>query len=317
MYATFRVQKLKSMAEVCGAGAHCTRSTQPPNADPDRKELNVILGGDPAEQIRTRIDVLRDAGVKWRSDAVRAIELVVGASPSFWSRDGQAHAGEPEAWDMEKVAAFEAHLVTWAEQEFGKDNVVSITRHMDETSPHWHVFTIPLDTTPAKERPAKTEPTRPGRRPRKSWEARLNAKRWLGGPQLISALQTRYADALEPLGLERGRGGARVSYQTVQQFHATLGELAPEIAQLQDVQDMRAALDKVIEADLGGLRKTQQMAQLAALKLLEQFEGTFLNVAQSTTKKKLTAVVEQLREEMGRGGLQPPAKPTIGKSRTD
>jgi len=316
VYATFRIQKLKSVAQIEGAGAHCTRAKSTPNAAVERQALNRLLGPAPDLAIRTKLDELAKEGVRWRSDAVRAIEIVAGASPEYWGRDGLAHIGDPEAWDMAKIEKFEARVISWARKEFGDGNLVSVTRHMDESSPHWHLFVVPLDTTPSPERRRKADvppPKRAVKRPRIAWAARLNSKRWIGSPKILGALQTRFAVELAPLGLERGRAGSRADYQDVQQFYGLVKDLGPELAQARTVAEAKEGLEKIIKNELGGMDRVRQMAALAAQQEIQNLEksGVF-NLANDRTKKKLREILGQLQKDVAGG--QPSKGPSRSRS---
>jgi hypothetical protein len=69
----------------------------------------------------------------------------------------------------------------WCEQQFGRDNIVRFTVHLDEKTPHIHCVWCPI-----------TE------------DGRLSAQEWIGNSKKLEALQSSYAEKMKPFGLERG-----------------------------------------------------------------------------------------------------------------
>jgi hypothetical protein len=68
-------------------------------------------------------------------------------------------------------SAYFAAAVEWLKERHGAENVVATTIHRDETSPHLVAYVVPLDH-----------------------QGKLNAKSFLGGKAVLSAMQTDFAD---------------------------------------------------------------------------------------------------------------------------
>ena len=190
-YAILRLSKLKSWSAVGGSGAHTYRATETPNADPALAGLNVTgIGtkGDVLGDVRRRVDAITS---KPRSNAVLALELLLTASPEHFQGKSQA---DVKAWARANA--------TWLKQTFGKDNVVHLVLHQDESTPHLVAYVTP-------ER-----------------DGRLNARAITGTPEMLSQMQTSYADAMAVFSLERGMPGSKAKHQTVRDWYGHLNAAA-------------------------------------------------------------------------------------------
>jgi hypothetical protein len=105
-----------------------------------------------------------------RKDAVQAISIVLQVgNQSDWREAATKDC--PEGKPKKKRPADLRDLAKasreWAEKEFGKENVVSIEAHLDESSPHFHVIVTPIK------------------------DGKLQAKNWLDGPNDLANLRSR------------------------------------------------------------------------------------------------------------------------------
>lgn len=118
---------------------------------------------------------------KHRSDAVLCIEYFIGRSPEWQGDD----------------AAYFDQAVAWLEDRHGPENVVSAHVHRDETTPHLVAYVVPRDGE------------------------KLNAKKWLGGRAVLSAMQTDFWERVgRQHGLERGEEGSIARHQTIKEYYA-------------------------------------------------------------------------------------------------
>jgi hypothetical protein len=142
---------------------------------------------------------------KVRDDQVRAMEVILTASPEWFKRgqDGQAEDVRGGKWVESNLDFLKA--------KFGEKNVVSFTLHQDETTPHIHAVVIPISQN-------------------EKGRACLSADR-LFNPKTLSQLQTDYATAMAVHGLERGVEGSRRQHEDMKQVYGhqvrTAAELAP------------------------------------------------------------------------------------------
>lgn len=105
-------------------------------------------------------------GVKTRKNAVLAVEFVFAYSPIARVKIGD--------W-------MNANKQFLANNFGGEENIIDITLHLDESSPHAHALIIPKAG------------------------GKLSWMKFVDGPADCVALQTRYAAAMEQFGLKRGK----------------------------------------------------------------------------------------------------------------
>ena len=209
-FAIMRTRKLKSGAAMRGLEQHNERLREVPGADPDRARDNQIIVGQD-EQLNDTFARLTE-GQKVRSNAVRAVEVMMTFSPEAPPKDLQAWVRDNRRW---------------LEQEFGKENLVKLYLHMDEATPHLHAVVIPID--PKGNSTVGT-----------SW-----------GADKLSALQDRYAVAMKPHNLERGNKGNKARHQSVKKFYSLIQtptiEQLPPPKPLEGAKAYRDRLAPVVE----------------------------------------------------------------------
>ncbi len=207
-HAIIRVAKIKTAGAARGKTAHNYRLVDTPNADQERTASHNKEYINTAKVDYWSLAEQRIAEVvtrKVRDDQVRAMEVVLTASPEWFKRDQDG-----QAEDVREGKWVESNL-DFLKEKFGEKNVVSFTLHQDETTPHIHAVVIPI-TQNEKGRTC------------------LSADR-LFNPTTLSQLQTDYAAAMGEHGLERGIEGSRRQHQDMKQVYghqqATAAELAP------------------------------------------------------------------------------------------
>jgi hypothetical protein len=202
--AIIRVAKIKTAGAARGKTAHNYRLMDTPNADPARTAtLNQeYVNTDRADYWSLAEQRIAEVVTrKVRDDQVRAMEVVLTASPDWFKRgqDGQAEDMRQSKWIADNL-----HFL---KEKFGEKNVVSFTLHQDEKTPHVHAVVIPITD-----------------------KNRLSADT-LFNPKTLVKLQTEYAAAMAEHGLERGIEGSRRQHQDMKQVYghqqATAAELAP------------------------------------------------------------------------------------------
>lgn len=282
-YAIMRMKKHKTPGTLGAAQAHTYRTRDTPNADPKRAALNVVgLGtrGDLVGDVRRRVAAVTD---RPRKNAVLALEFLLTASPEWW-----------EGKTDKEVKAWARASTVWLREEFGKDNVVHVVLHRDETSPHLVAMVVPEK------------------------EGRLNARGLVGSPELLSNLQTRYAATMEPLGLERGIKGSQARHQTVRAYYAKLNDAAatagkelarlgeltppPKLSLFQGREARQKAVDGWKRKEEGKRRKLVKEASRAVLAASEA-QDQVINLRTTSehlagelalTQQRLTAAYEAL-----------------------
>lgn len=208
MYGIFRLQKIKGASAISAMEHHNDRLWRSRSAeiDPRRSANNVELVNRFGESYGETVDRMiadRYKGMRAvRKDAVRLVEGIVTASPEFFATKDESAT----------LAWFEM-VLTWIETEFGHDNLVHATVHLDEATPHLHFGFVPL-----------TE------------DGRLSAKDWMGSKQALRDLQDRFwARCGRGWGLERGE-----PVEETKRYHKTDAEFKRD-----DIKELRAERDQM------------------------------------------------------------------------
>ncbi|MEN5059089.1 MobV family relaxase [Sphingobacterium kitahiroshimense] len=168
-------------------GAHIDRDQSQAqtfkSADPERLQLNKDYLNNEFSKMKLEDAIAKkiESGYKGkkavRKDAVKFIPMVMTAS----------HKEMKDIFtDKKKANDWVKANYDFACREFGKNNIVRVTLHLDEKTPHLHIVAVPL-----------TE------------DGRLSAKEIFGDVQKLSARQDRYAEAMKSFGLERGIKGSK------------------------------------------------------------------------------------------------------------
>ncbi|EMD81627.1 plasmid recombination protein [Pacificimonas flava] len=214
LFATLSHSSLSSWNKVFLAHGHNARTIDVPNADP--KSLGVIEtvdlpGRDLTERIKNR---LNEAGViKLRKNAVIAFEDIFGASPGYWKRRFPGGWENENLCDLMQDPLIEA-VDTFARRKHGQ-NLISISWHFDEKSPHAHVVSVPLSTRLHKTR---------GRKRNDGFERPPVMKTTLaaselrkGGKRALEREHDDWSRAVAHLGLKRGRRGSELTPEEVRE----------------------------------------------------------------------------------------------------
>ena len=198
-----RLVKLKSFSEIGKVDAHNFRTDGYLHCDPHGPPpIRLIGDGNLSDLVKGRIGVQ-----KLRSNAVIAVELVLSASAVYF------RPSAPEAWgkfDQERLDAWVPSQLKWLNDTFGADNVVDLTMHLDEATPHLHAVVVPI-------RPA---------------DGKLAATHWFDGPMKMRALQESAAAAVKHLGIRRGEAFSAAEHQQQQAFYTAAAKPVPEIPEV-------------------------------------------------------------------------------------
>lgn len=264
------------MGSIGGKDSHELRQRETLNADPEREQLNrQVIGTVAANDVKER---LGSTGVAIRKDSVLAIDVFATASPEFFRKN---HPDDPACRE------FQRSLVDFLHKEFGKDNVVSLRAHHDETSPHWHATVVPIrEKTIKVGRQVKTE------RP----ENRLCAKDWLGGDRhTLSKLQTRFADSMKHLGLERGIQGSQAKHVEVKQFYTLAQEAANRVENIQQhfpQINPDLYIEQTAKPDLYDRIKPEEYAKESVKKAVNALSSDINKVNQTVSQAKQNELIK-------------------------
>lgn len=219
-FAVLRAAKLGATG-VGAATNHHENRLDLPNADTELSHLNKALigSGNVVEDVQKRLDQVE---IKPRKNACQAVEFVITASPEFYHLQKVDHPDKPGIktlyGDHKSLRAYEQAALEWFKQTYGSENVVSANRHMDEKTPHLHVFVVPIIRKEISQtRQRKDKPIKPRRTQLKTV---LSATDVMGGPKQLADLQTSFAAAVAHLGLQRGIAGTGARHTTTKQYSA-------------------------------------------------------------------------------------------------
>jgi len=200
-YAVYHVEKGKSNANAIGHHIDRTEGKEHSyrQADPDRKDQNLhfrgLHNGAEKKDLQTAVDDRIKEGYTGkraiRKDAVKYLKHVTTGSHEDMT--------EMVKKDPEKFKKWVRANVEFMKEEFGKENIVRCSVHMDEKTPHMHFVTVPL-----------TE------------DGRLSAKSVLGDRKEMSARQDRYAEKMSEFGLKRGLKRTGIKHEDAKQYYARI-----------------------------------------------------------------------------------------------
>lgn len=195
-FAILRVEKIKVFG---GIGKHIDRGHKgvahsPENADESRAKNNIHWNqkGEFFKQkewlketrdkplykrVKERIKEGYKIEKTIRKDAVKALEYLMSSDHFTMTKI----ANDPEAF-KEWVKTNKQFL----EERHGKENIVSISCHFDELTPHIHAVVVPLTI-----------------------DGRLSAREFVNGKKMLSETQTRYAEMMGKFGMQRGKEGSK------------------------------------------------------------------------------------------------------------
>ncbi len=189
-YAVLHIQKNGS--QTMALGHHIDRTHTPENADPEKAELNQVLidhGQNLDRAIENRIKQGYKKKTAIRKDAVKSVSLILTGS----------HDRMKEIEKENNLPAWIAVNRKWLENKYGKENIVSLALHRDESTPHLHAVIVPL-----------------------SADGRLTAKDMVGNKKGLINIQDEYAQAMSNFNLERGIKGSRATHQDVKEYYKSL-----------------------------------------------------------------------------------------------
>lgn len=225
-YAILRHGKIKGSGKgVCTAHNRRLAGEQKENIDSSLTPLNEYSGDAKiVERINAKLPEKR------RKDAVEAVEILLTASPEFFDgldTDRTKLASHPT------FLKWKAATVAWAKKELG-GNLVDLSLHMDEKSPHIHAIFVPLI------------------------DGRLCAKEVTGRVEMVRR-QTSYAKSMAAFGLVRGDPASETHRK-----HVGLKD-KPSAAGGQLVKDQAAEIER-LQAELAKVQakfKKQQAINVA------------------------------------------------------
>lgn len=182
-YSIARVAKVKSGVNTTGIQKHVQRENKNYNnkdIDPEKTEQNydLIHGQEKQnykELIENRIEEGYTGKRKIRSDAIRHVDGIITSDNEFFND-----------MDPDQVKQYFQDSLEFLEAEYGKENMLYATVHLDESTPHMHFGFVPL-----------TE------------DGRLSAKEVVGNKKALTQFQDRYNKFMNKKGYDLERGESK------------------------------------------------------------------------------------------------------------
>lgn len=204
-YAILGQRKLK-LHDLVATQAHNMREVTVHNAEPDGPPPILVMG-DPATNVAVR-SRLRDLGIQPRKGAVVAIELLVDVSKAWWPSEDQA------VQTLQRVSIVRQVRKYLADRYPDPRCIVSMIWHVDETTQHLHIITIParlrVDGRRRDGVAIWSLSARGDLLPKMAPDDRAIAyetvcRAGIGGRGQMAQEQTIFASYMAPLKLERGK----------------------------------------------------------------------------------------------------------------
>lgn len=178
-HSILRIERVKTQSDVTGIQKHVQRETKNyANKDIDKSKtvLNYDLLNDGHIDFNKRVSERLENGYtgkrKIRSDAIKLVDGIITSDNKFFD----------ELSELEQKEFFE-HGLEFVKEEFGTENIMYATVHLDEKTPHMHFGFVPL-----------TE------------DGRLSAKEVIGNKKRLSSLQDKFNDYLNERDYNLQRG---------------------------------------------------------------------------------------------------------------
>ena len=181
-YSIIRVSKVKSGTNTTGIQKHVQRENnnyENEDIDHSKTYLNYDLVNANKQNFNNLIDEKIEQNYtgkrKIRTDAIKHIDGLITSDNDFF--DNQT---------PEDTKQFFEYAKEFLEQEYGKDNLLYATVHMDEKTPHMHYGVVPITD-----------------------DGRLSAKQVVGNKKALTEFQDRFNEYVNQRGYDLERGQSR------------------------------------------------------------------------------------------------------------
>lgn len=178
-HSVLRTERFKSPSDIKGVQKHVQRETEK-YANQDIKKESSHLNYDFInsknidfnEKAKKRIEEGYTGKRKVRSDAIKLIDGLITSDNKFFKK-----------MEPLEIKDFFEHSLEFLKEEFGEENIMYATVHLDEKTPHMHYGFVPLTD-----------------------DGRLSAKDVIGGKGKMSFRQDKFNKYMNSKGYELKRG---------------------------------------------------------------------------------------------------------------
>jgi hypothetical protein len=269
-YAILRIAKLSNKTgknSLNGSAKHNFREQATENANVDKTGQNCTIGAKSSDEVVKALNDRLGTVLTIRKNAVLAVEYFIGMSPEFAKTE---KCGDIEGYfDMAEA---------WLVKKHGAENVLSVTRQYDETTPHICAYVVPIDK-----------------------HGKLNASAFFDGKKMLSDLQTDFAETCgKPFGLCRGIEGSKATHTRISQFYADLNR---EPVKIPNIEQVKLPETKMLESKADyALRSIAEYRKKfdPALSLLTRQASLNATHEKTAIEAKKTAFMAQLEAEKQR-----------------
>lgn len=178
------IQKYKTDQEITQVANHNLRQVASRNVRKSKTKDNIYFAGNSKMDVVAEMNKKLAVVPKFRKDANKVVNLVLSASPEFFE-----NATEKEIKEWAK----ESHK--WAEETFGKENILYSVLHQDEKTPHIHLALVPI------------------------FEGKLRSNHWFDGPAKLKKIHDSYAKVSKKFGITRGQKGVKSSPEELESYY--------------------------------------------------------------------------------------------------
>lgn len=280
-HSILRTDRVKSASDVSGIQKHIQRETENyANKDIDKSKmhLNYDLINNTAidfnQRVKKRIENGYAGKRKVRSDAIKLVDGIITSDNKFF-----------EKLDNLDTKDFFSHALEFVKNEFGAENIMYATVHLDEKTPHLHFGFVPL-----------TE------------DGRLTAKEVIGGKGKMSRRQDTFNKFMNDKGYELKRGESSMiskrehvetsEYKNQTEYHkseldSVKSDINSEIERLESLNRIAPKKSKLITTDE---LETIKPIEKVDVKLLNRVDPRELNILYEKTDNVVTIANEVIKE---------------------
>lgn len=214
MFAICRVKKIKRYS-LKAVGDHNERKLEAHNFDTEKVKDNIRwtkFKDDSMSLSQLCKKQLKDAGItSHRKDAAVAVEVVLTASPEYFRPKDPSEYG---AYEKDRFEAWRKRSEAFLHAKYG-ENLIEITIHLDEATPHMHGIVTPITMKTKNKRRTKDDIAN-NVKAKTYTEATLDAKTIFNKFALIK-LQDEYAASVKDIHLMRGIAGSKAVHSELKE----------------------------------------------------------------------------------------------------
>lgn len=239
------------------------------------------------ERIDQRKTDLKCMETRGKNKSVICNNLIVSASPTFFRENG----GDWGKVDyQEKLEQWTQRNVKYFKEKYG-DNFISATLHLDEATPHLHVFITPMEEITRKKKRSKADIA--ANKPNETFKAhQFNGKKLFNQSRLLQ-LQDEYPAYFDDMGLKRGKKGSDAKHIAVKDYYKDVGSVQMPEAIKQASEAFRLdnkiplmGKEKWLEKENKRIETHYKRLQIAAKKAINQNHNNMKQLKNENIAKK-------------------------------